>query len=50
MPTNSKFLSNGIDSTVQRKYLAFIGIIFSSPVIKVTLCLIGTDSSLFHHQ
>ena len=34
--TNSKFLSNGIDSTVHEKYLAFNGIIFSSPVIKAT--------------
>ena len=34
--TNSKLLSNGIDSTVQRKYFALIGIIFSSPVIKAT--------------
>ena len=34
--TKSKFLSNGIDSTVHKKYFAFIGIIFSSPVIKAT--------------
>ena len=35
--TKSKFLLIGIDSTVQRKYFALIGIIFSSPVIKATL-------------
>ena len=35
--TKSKFLSNGIDSTVHKKYFAFIGIIFSSPVINATL-------------
>ena len=36
MPTNSKFLSTGIDSTVHKKYLAFNGMIFSSPVIRAT--------------
>ena len=35
-PTNSRFLSIGIDSTVHKKYFALIGIIFSSPVIRAT--------------
>ena len=37
IPTNSRFFSIGIDSTVQRKYFALEGIIFSSPVISATL-------------
>ena len=34
--TNSKSILSGIDSTVQKKYLAEGGIIFSSPVINAT--------------
>ena len=37
--TKEKDLSKGIDSTVQKKYLAKGGIIFSSPVTKATFSL-----------
>ncbi|MAJ96687.1 MAG: hypothetical protein CMN42_04060 [SAR116 cluster bacterium] len=34
--TKANDFSNGIDSTVQQKYFAFGGIIFSSPVTRAT--------------